>query len=135
MILPTHHIFPQFRNSVKPDYIFFPREMDGMIVFDDDRFGLVNEELVFGADTFVRKHAPCFPCAMAIFARDEISDPSWKTSQWARFSCLTEEGWTRYIAEEDGAFMNFCPNFKLYYPETPKFLQFVFTKMGFPMGE
>jgi len=133
MNLPTIHVLHQSgSNSVHPNYIFFLREKDGRIVFDDERLDLTDEELVYGADTFARKHAPEFPCAMHVFARDEISEPSWKTSQWLWYLGMKGD-WTVYT-DINSSLVHFCPNFTSYYPAAPKYLQIVFTKIGSPLG-
>ena len=118
MKIPAIH-----RPSETVDFVLFPYEEYGCIVYDDPLVGLEAEELCEGADEVVRYF-------MRELGTDAVALLSSGQSRegWSSFEHqgITDTGWQIYVGTLGGKeqTMKLCPNFLLYYPEKPKTLQF-----------
>lgn len=118
MPLPACHIPHHLRQSLALDYIIYPYELDGSLVFDDPLFNLIAEELVCGTDTLVR------------YLSRRLSQPAVHVSCTPRpssdclhFIGMERNGYTTYATNIPAVSqIQLCPNFKLYYPEPPAHL-------------
>ncbi len=110
------------------DYILYPRELpDGRIVFDDEKFGLVDEEFVEGADVFIKKFAPSLPCMMRVCTEPVCAGYD--------FSWLREEnGWQVYHCRYGDSTIKLCPNFAHYYPKPPIMLYITLSRLAEDKG-
>ena len=118
MKLPAIH-----RPSGDVDFVLFPYEELGCIVYDDPTFGLEAEELCEGADEVVRYFMRELGTdAVALLSSGESRE------DWASFrhQGTTDTGWQIYVGTLGGKeqTMKLCPNFLLYYPAKPETLQF-----------
>lgn len=108
------------------DYVLFPYESRGCIVYDDPAFGLVGEELCEGADEVVRHFMRNLRTR-----RIALLCSGTPAEEWVTFNHQgAENGWQVYGGLLGGRqqVMKLCPNFAHYYPQTPALLHFTAVK-------
>jgi hypothetical protein len=112
-----HHPSPDI------DFILFPYEKLGCIVYDDPLAGLKAEELCEGADEVVRYWMRKLRTRRIALLSSPAAREGWTTFQ---HQGQTEDGWQIYTGVLGGSnrTMKLCPNFALYYSQTPKQLHF-----------
>jgi len=118
MKLPACHVPPHLRKALAIDYILYPYELHGSLVFDDPAFNLVAEELVCGTDALVRY------CSQHItHPAVHISSTHRPSSDCLHFLRMENNGYHTYITNIPAVpQIQLCPNFRLYYPEPPEHL-------------
>jgi hypothetical protein len=111
-----HHPSPDI------DFVLFPYELHGCIVYDDPMAGLVAEELCEGADVVVRHWMKKLGTSSIALMSSPTAKEDWTTFDHQG----TDNGWQVYAGDLDGRrqVMKLCPNFALYYAETPDQLHF-----------
>jgi hypothetical protein len=116
-----HHPSPDI------DFIHFPYEQLGCIIYDDPLAGLKAEELCEGTDEVVRHWMRKLRTRRIALLSAPKAREGWTTFE---HQGTAENGWQIYAGDLDGhpQTMKLCPNFALYYPETPKQLQFTARK-------
>jgi hypothetical protein len=116
-----HHPSPDI------DFILFPYERLGCIIYDDPIAGLKAEELCEGADDVVRHWMRKLRTRRIALLSSPTPHEGWTTFD---HQGTAENGWQIYSGDLDGRpqTMKLCPNFGLYYPDTPKTLHFIAKK-------
>jgi hypothetical protein len=116
-----HHPSPDI------DFILFPYQKLGCIVYDDPLAGLNAEELCEGADAVVRQWMRKLRTRRIALLSAPVARDDWTTFE---HQGTAENGWQIYAGDLDGhpQTMKLCPNFALYYPKTPKTLHFTARK-------
>ena len=111
-----HHPSPDI------DFILFPYEKHGCIVYDDPQAELKAEELCEGADEVVRHWMKKLGTKRIALMSSPHAKEGWTTLHHRG----TENGWQVYAGDLGGhhQLMKLCPNFALYYSETPAELHF-----------
>jgi len=111
---PTDHDF------LGVDYVFYPYELNGCIVFDDPKFDLKAEEFVCGADTLIRRMVQEDAEGASDYYICVSAEPQ------GAFRCLirigSRDGGEIYECEYAKETAWFCPSFYNYYPSPPPVL-------------
>jgi hypothetical protein len=108
--------------SDEVDYVLFPYELHGCIVYDDPIAGLEAEELCEGADEVVRYFMRELNTPSIALLSSGHPQEGWTSFEYQGW----ENGWQVYSGKLGGVDqeMKLCPNFLLYYPGKPQVLHF-----------